>query len=219
MDGPTTAATRLQEAKAAAALLGAEFYPPISDDLMLGYTGDALMKVAAIVRAAQPSIVLTHALSDYMEDHMNAARLAVTGAFAHGIKNITTDPPLPPFSADVTVYHALPHGLRDPLRQRVRAGLYVNTGPVHELKRSALACHASQRDWLYASQGMDSYLVTQEETSRAIGKLSGCFTLAEGWNRHLHLGFSTTEIDPLLRSLGSDAHGDTAHEASLDRFS
>ncbi|HSJ02240.1 MAG TPA: PIG-L family deacetylase, partial [Verrucomicrobium sp.] len=68
MDGPTTALKRLTEAEEAARILGASFYPPISDDLVLTYSAESLKKVAAVVREAQPSIVLTHAPSDYMED-------------------------------------------------------------------------------------------------------------------------------------------------------
>jgi hypothetical protein len=35
-----------------------------------------------------------------------------------------------------------------------------------------------------------------------VGKLSGQFEFAEGWRRHLHLGFSAAEIDPLKDALG-----------------
>jgi LmbE family N-acetylglucosaminyl deacetylase len=202
MDGPTTAKKRLEEGREAARILGAAFYPPICDDLELDYRVPYLRKVAAVVRMAQPSIVLTHAPSDYMEDHMQACRLAVTAAFAHCIPNFVTDPPLPHYLHDVTVYHAMPHGLSDPLRQRLQASSYVNTSSVHGRKREALAAHESQKHWLDVSQGMDSYLVSMDEASRAVGSLSGRFEFAEGWRRHLHLGFSATEIDPLKTALG-----------------
>jgi LmbE family N-acetylglucosaminyl deacetylase len=122
MDGPTTTRKRLEEGQEAARILGATFYPPISDDLELTYDVKYLRQVAAVVRMAQPSIVLTHAPADYMEDHMAASRLAVTAAFAHCIPNFQTDPHLPSYSHDVTVYHAMPHGLCDPLRQKLKAG-------------------------------------------------------------------------------------------------
>lgn len=202
MDGPTTAKKRLEEGKAAARILGASFYPPISDDLELTYSVPLLRKVAAVVRQARPSIVLTHSPSDYMEDHMAASRLAVTAAFAHGIPNFQTDPPQQAYLHDVTVYHAMPHGLSDPLRQKLLAGAYVNTTSVHGHKREALAAHESQKHWLDVSQGMDSYLLSMDEASRAVGRLSGQFEFAEGWRRHLHLGFSAKDIDPLKEALG-----------------
>ena len=40
-----------------------------------------------------PDILLTHSPSDYMEDHENTCRLAVTAAFARGMPNFPTDPP------------------------------------------------------------------------------------------------------------------------------
>jgi LmbE family N-acetylglucosaminyl deacetylase len=217
MDGPTTAATRLREAQEAARLLGATFHPPISDDLALTYSTEALRKVAAVVRETQPGIVLTHAPQDYMEDHMNCSRLAVTAAFAHGIPNFHTDPPREAYFHDVTVYHAMPHGLCDPLRQKLRAGLYVDTTPVHERVRTALAAHACQKHWLDVSQGADSYLVTLDEMSRAVGRLSGRFEHAEGWRRHLHLGFSSRETDPLREALGDGCVVDEIYEAGLSR--
>jgi hypothetical protein len=51
------------------------------------------------------------------------------------------------------VLHAMPHGLCDPLRQKLRAGLYVNTEPVHVRKRKALAAHESQKHWLKCQSG------------------------------------------------------------------
>ncbi len=215
MDALTTAETRLKEAQAAARTLGASFYPPIADDLELFYGPEMLKKVAAIVRETRPSIVLTHSPQDYMEDHMNASRLAVTAAFAHGIPNFQTEPSRASFTDDVTVYHAMPHGLSDPLRQKIRAGLYVNTTAVHAGKREALALHVSQKHWLDASQGMDSYLSSMDDLSRAVGRLSGQFEHAEGWRRHLHLGFSAKDIDPLREALEADCAIDESYESAL----
>ena len=217
MDAVATAQARSEEARKAAAILGARFYPPIADDLELFYGTDTLKKVAAVVRETKPSVVLTHSPEDYMEDHMNASRLAVTAAFVRGAPNFATTPPRSPCDEDVAVYHAMPHGLRDPLRQRIRAGLYVNTTPVQARKREALAAHESQKDWLDRTQGMNSYLASMEETSRAVGALSGRFEHAEGWRRHLHLGMSTRDHDPLCAALGPDCIPDQEYETRLQK--
>ena len=95
------------------------------------------------------------------------------------------------------MYHALPWGLRDSMRRIVRAGQYVDIGSTLALKRAALACHRSQKEWLDSSQGLDSYLSTMEDMAREVGRLSGRFTFAEGWRRHLHLGFCAEKADPL----------------------
>lgn len=66
-----------------------------------------------------------------------------------------------------------------------------------------LAQHRSQKDWLDASQGIDSYLSHMETLSRAMGQLSGRFEFAEGWTRHLPLGYCAEDADPLRAVLGS----------------
>lgn len=201
MDGPTTARTRLIEAREAARVLGAKFYEPICDDLEVIYSVPLLRKVAAVVREARPDVVLTHSPADYMEDHQNTSRLAVTAAFAHGIRNFECDPPRESFAHDVTVYHAMPHGLCDPLRHPIVPDLWVDTTTVHARKREALAAHQSQKHWLDVSQGMDSYLVSMDEASRRVASLGTSFDYAEGWRRHLHLGLSTREVCPLREVL------------------
>jgi hypothetical protein len=130
--------------------------------------------------------------------------------------NFMADPPTPPVkNPSVTVYHALPHGLRDGLRRRLRAGSYADTAGVHEMKRKALAAHRSQKEWLDVSQGMDSYLITMDEISRGVGKMSGSFEHAEGWRRHSHLGFSAEDCDPLVEVLGEKYRIDEEYERDL----
>ena len=72
-----TRAIRRREAQRAAQILGAHFHPGLVDDLEILYELKTLRRLAAIVRAVQPSIVLTHSPQDYMEDHTNTCRLAV----------------------------------------------------------------------------------------------------------------------------------------------
>jgi LmbE family N-acetylglucosaminyl deacetylase len=126
----------------------------------------------------------------------------VTAAFAKNMPNFGTDPPTGPAAGDVTVYHGMPHGLCDQLRQPITPDAYVDTSSVHGLKREALAMHASQKDWLDASQGFDSYLIALDDMSAELGRRSGSFQHAEGWRRHLHLGFAAADADPLAEVLG-----------------
>jgi LmbE family N-acetylglucosaminyl deacetylase len=215
LDASALARVRLAEAQAAARLLGARFYGPICNDLELNYTTPFLRKVTSVVRESRARIVLTHSPSDYMEDHTFASRLAVTAAFSRGIPNFSSTPQREISKEDVTVYHAMPHGLRDPLRKKVRAGLYVNTASVQETKRAALALHKSQSHWLSASQGGEVHDIL-DESAREVGKLSGRFALAEGWRRHAHTGFSAREEDPLRDALGELCVVDEEYERSLE---
>jgi len=211
-----TARVRRKEAQAAAKLLGAVWHPPFCSDLEIFYDTRTLRRLCATVREVAPAVILTHSPQDYMEDHVNTARLVVTAAFARGMPNFRSTPPRASVSTDVTIYHASPHGLRDSLRRRVPPGAFVDTTTVHEQKRAALTCHASQRQWLDASQGMDSYLRTMDDFSRAVGTLSRRFRHAEGWRRHSHWGFCSEDADPLREALGRKYLVSAAYERSLD---
>jgi LmbE family N-acetylglucosaminyl deacetylase len=199
-----TRAIRRREAQQAARILGAYYHPSLTDDLEIFYELKILRRLAAIIRAVKPAIVLTHAPQDYMEDHTNTCRLAVSATFARGMPNFKTTPARPAIQGDVTLYHAMPHGLCDSLRRRVIPGAFVNTTTVQATKRKALAAHQSQKLWLDLSQGMDSYLQAMDEMSLALGQMSRRYRHAEGWRRHAHFGFCEAELDPLREAIPQD---------------
>ncbi len=193
---------RNSEARAAAKILGAQFHPCLTDDLEVLYNLELLRALSAVIRQIKPRIVLTHSQQDYMEDHMNTSRLAVSAAFTRGMPNFRTVPAQPTADYETTVYHALPHGFCDQLRRRIIPGAFVNTTSTHKTQLKALAAHKSQQNWLDVSQGMNSYLLAVEDMGLAVGRLSKRFKYAEGWRRHLHFGFCEPDTDPLAEALG-----------------
>lgn len=195
-DSETTSRIRIEESKRAAKILGAKYHHPICHDFEIFYNDDLLRKLTAVIRQVEPDIILTHSPTDYMEDHMNTCRLTVTAAFVRGIPNYHTRDVEAIFK-DCTIYHALPHGLRDPMRRYVEPGIFIDVSSVYEQKLTALGAHKSQQEWLDSSQNMNSYLSFLEDIMRKIGELSGIFEYAEGWNRHLHYGFCEEDSDPL----------------------
>lgn len=214
-DSEKTKMIRLAEAKKAAEILGAQFHDPFCNDLEIFYDTPTLRKLCAIIRKVKPSVILTHSPVDYMEDHTNTCRLAVSAAFARAAPNYITEPETKAENFNCTVYHALPHALRDPLRKRISAGSFVNTSSVHDVKYEALKAHQSQQSWLDISQNFNSYLQTMNDISRQVGKMSGKFSHSEGWRRHLHLGFCGPNDDPLA-ILGDDYLIDEEYEESLE---
>lgn len=206
---------RLEEAKNAAQILGAYFHPPICNDFEIFYDLQKLKQVASIIREVNPTIVLTHSPEDYMEDHTNAARLAVSAAFGRGMPNFITEPPHSASNVDCTIYHSLPHTLRDNFRRRIMPGAFVNTTLVQEKKLEALKAHKSQQNWLDVSQKMNSYLQMMEDIALQVGAMSQLFKYAEGWRRHLHVGFCSEDTDP-LKDLGNDYLINKEYEAKLD---
>lgn len=212
-----TRKVRKCEAHKAAKILGAKYYPSIADDLEIIFSVSMIRKVSSVIRKAKASIVLTHSPQDYMEDHTETCRLAVKGAFTHGMPNFQSSPRAKTYGHDVTLYHAMPHGLRDPLRRRVFPGQFINTESVQETKLKALEAHDSQQNWLDSSQGLNSYLKTMDDLSLEVGRLSKKFKHAEGWRRHLHYGFSATDHDPLKKALGSDCLINRKYEQALEK--
>lgn len=203
-DTETIVAMRRQEAENAAKVMGATYHPGLAPDIEVVYSLPLLRKVTAVVRRVKPRIVLTHPPVDYMEDHQNACRLAVSACFCRGMQNWFSDPHIPPTGQDVTIYHANPHSNRDGMRRVVVPELFVNIGTEVKMKEDMLRCHKSQKNWLDVSQGMNSYLITMRDICAEIANMSGQegWEYAEGFRRHSHLGFSAKGDDPLAEELG-----------------
>jgi LmbE family N-acetylglucosaminyl deacetylase len=205
-DAETIARLRRDEAISAAASMGAVFHESICNDLEIFYDKPTLAKVASLIREVAPQILLTHSPADYMEDHTNTCRLAVTAAFTRGMPNFPVDPPRPAVAQPVTVYHAQPYSHHDPLGAVVEADIFVDVSSAIDRKTEMLALHATQKKWLDESQGQDSYLQTMRELDEFAGRMSGRFQYAEGWRRHLHLGFCSPADNPLVAALGELAY-------------
>jgi LmbE family N-acetylglucosaminyl deacetylase len=195
------AATRWRETCDSAALAGGTAHPPLFNDVEVFYEQSSLAKVAADIRRIQPDIILTQSPQDYMEDHQNTTRLVVSAAFTRGMKNFPTDPQVATYDKPVALYHALPHGLKDALCQPVVPHFFTDVTSVLARKRAMLACHASQKEWLDQTQGMDAYLDEMETMSREVGRMSMKYQFAEGWRRHSHLGFGPLDFDPVNQLL------------------
>lgn len=200
------AAIRRREAIAAAESVGATFHESICNDLEIFYDKPTLAKVASVIRDVSPEMVLTHSPVDYLEDHTNTCRLVVTAAFSRGMPNFPVAPPREPIDQQTTVYHAQPYSHHDPLGKLIVPNQFVDVSGVVERKVEMLAKHQSQKKWLDQSQGLDSYLQTLRDLDAEAGRMSERFTHAEGWRKHLHLGFCGKDDDPLAVALAKNHH-------------
>ncbi len=203
-DYQTIVPMRRQEAMESAKMMVAYFHESLCDDLEVFYSKELLSKLVPIVREVAPDIILTHGPYEYMEDHINTGRLAVSAAFCRGMVNFKCNPPRAAVEKPVTVYHCLPHALTDQLRRPIIPGLFVDITETIPLKRNLLSCHRSQKEWLDVSQGNAAYLDNMEEGCRRVGEMSRRYRFSEGWIRHSHVGFCGEKTDPLLESLGQD---------------
>jgi LmbE family N-acetylglucosaminyl deacetylase len=205
------------EAQASGRIAGATVHPPLADDLAILYEPSLLSRVAAVIRSVKPDVLLVPSPQDYMEDHINTCRLAVTAAFARGMRNFVTQPPVAPWAGDTVLYHAMPHGLHDGLRHLIHPGQYVDIASILATKRQMLSQHITQKDWLDVSQGMGSYVQEMDGMARQVGRMSGRFEFAEGWRRHSNLGFAAPDADPLQLALGDLCWTDPYYEKALEQ--
>ena len=195
---------RMDEARRSAGVLGATHHPGIVNDCMIFYEDRLLRQVTGLVRQVDPDVVLLPSLDDYMEDHMNTARLVVTACFIKGMRNYVTDPPHDPTFKDVYLYHAQPHLNRDGMRQLVVPGLLVDVGSEIATKEAMLLCFESQKEWLSETQGLEDIAATMRQACAEVASMapSGTTALAEGWRQHSHVGYSAEDHDLLSEVLG-----------------
>ena len=119
------------------------------------YEQPLIRKVASLIRNVKPASCCC-ALGDYMEDHMNTARVGVTAAFVRGMGLYRR----PAAAALRRRYRIIS---RDAVRIERCIGpavipqFYVDISGVMGRKEQMLNMHASQRAWLDNSQGIDSY--------------------------------------------------------------
>jgi LmbE family N-acetylglucosaminyl deacetylase len=180
-----------------AARLGAVIHPSLVDDLEVFPVPALIRRMTALVRQVKPDMVFTHSMEDYMDDHMNTARIAVAAVFQRNIQNYRSIPDEDAVFEDAMLYHSTPHILTDMMRRPIVPEIYVDVSTVIDAKEKLLACHASQKEWLDATQGFDSYLKSMRDLAAAVGAMSGRFSLAEGWRRHSHIGFTREDCNPL----------------------
>jgi LmbE family N-acetylglucosaminyl deacetylase len=197
---------RAAEGHDAASVIGATYHEGLVNDIEIFYDEITLRRVTALVRDLQPEIVLTHSPNDYMEDHQNTCRLMVTACFCRGMRNWQSNPARPPTFQDVYLYHANPHSNHDGMRNLIVPSVYVDIADKIEVKEEMLRRHATQKEWLDTSQGMDSYLITMREICQQIGEMAPRGLLfAEGFRQHMHMGLSAVDADKLSEVLGSRA--------------
>lgn len=181
-DAETIAAMRRKEAASAAALIGAEYVCAEFRDLAVFNDDASRRRVTELMRAAAPDIVLTASPVDYHCDHEATSSLVRDACFAAPAPNYS--------SGSAPVLRSIPHlYFLDPDEGRDRDGrlvlpdFVVDVEEHLELKKQMLAAHESQRAWLQKHHGMDNYIETMEEWTRARGELVG-FGLGEGFRQY-----------------------------------
>ena len=200
--GTTTAdrwaisATRTQEARAAAAQIGATYHCLGELDGRVVYEKATIQKAIDLFRRVAPVLAFTHAPRDYMLDHEQVSLLARAASFVYAAPNVSGLPVLPG-SRVPHLYYCDPIEGKDPLGHEVTPTTFVDVTGVIERKAAMLACHASQREWLRAHHGMDEYVEAMRRHGEHRGRQAGV-RYAEAFVQHR--GHSYPE-DDLLAAL------------------
>ncbi|WP_435006947.1 PIG-L deacetylase family protein [Tundrisphaera lichenicola] len=162
-DAETISTIRRQEARAAAELIGAEYFCLEFRDLAIFEDDESRRRVVEALRRVRPEIVLTAPPVDYLCDHEATSRLVRDACFAATLPNYKTRQwePAPPLPKIPHLYYTDPIEGIDRDGQPQPSGFLVDVSNVVEIKRRMLACHASQRDWLLKQHGIDEYLDAQ----------------------------------------------------------
>jgi LmbE family N-acetylglucosaminyl deacetylase len=203
-DAEAIAEIRRGEARAAAALIGADCHCLEFRDLSIFEDDTSRRRVVEFLRRVRPDLILTAPPVDYLMDHEVTSRLVRDACFCAPIPNYKTQQwePSPPLEKIPHLYFvdALEGVDRD--GKEVPAEFLVDVSEVFSLKREMLARHASQRDWLLKQHGIDEYLASQEEWSRHRGAVLGV-EHAEGFRQYK--GHAYPRDNRLLELLGREA--------------
>lgn len=161
---------RTNEAKAAAAMIGATYHCLDEHDGLVVYDKQTVQKATDLFRRIAPNLVFTHAQDDYMMDHVEVSKLARAASFVYGAPNISAHPLLPG-SKIPHLYYCDPIEGISSLGRPADVTTAINVTDQHEKKLKMLAAHASQREWLRAHHGMDEYLEAVKRHDGERGKL------------------------------------------------
>jgi N-acetylglucosamine malate deacetylase 1 len=176
---------RRAEARAAADLLGAEYRCLEFSDLGITIDNEARRRVTETVRWARPDLVITAPPVDYMSDHEMTSRLVRDACFAAPVPNYATrqwDPaPVAPRIPHLYYVDAI-EGI-DYFGNPIKPGFIVDVSATFPLKLDMLACHASQRDWLFRQHGLDEYLESCRQWSARRGGEIGV-SYGEAFTQH-----------------------------------
>ena len=192
-------AQRMEEARAAAAVIGAQFHFAGGYDIEVEYNAEYRRRAMRVMRAVNPTIVFTHPPMDYMIDHEETSRLVRNAAYVGPVPNYDCGEPSRLTSQIPHLYYWNAMGLRDIFGRPLPLTCAVDIAMVLEIKARMLTCHVSQREWLRTIMKCDEYVDLMRRMAEAEGRAAGC-ALAEGFI--LHRGEGHPQDNVLKQLLG-----------------
>ncbi len=202
MNAEQISAVRRKEASAAAVVVSGTYHCLESEDVFIMYDKPTLLKVIALFRKVQPSLVITASPQDYMLDHEITSHLAQTACMGATIPNIEIAG-LPVLPQVPHLYYADPVQGKDRFGTSITGDMLVDISTVMNIKEEMLCCHQTQRDWLRTISKVDEFVLMMKSFSERNGRLIGK-QYAEGYRQHL--GFSYPQDNLLGNILNEFVH-------------
>jgi LmbE family N-acetylglucosaminyl deacetylase len=135
------AAIRHEEAKAAAAVIGADLVWIGYHDEFFFHTEESRRRLIDVMRAAEADVVLAHWTEDYHPDHSFSGQAVRDARIMTAVPNIATAHPPLKAIPKLFFYDTLA-GIN------FTPEVYVDVSDTIETKRRMLGCHASQDAWI-----------------------------------------------------------------------
>ena len=189
---------RTEEARQAAARIGATYHCLGERDGFVVYDKTAIQKTLDLFRRVTPSLVFAHPEKDYMMDHEQSSLLARAASFLYAAPNCSSFP-VQPGAGVPWLYYCDPVDGVDPLGHLVEPTTVIDVSDQLEAKAAMLACHASQREWLLAHHGIDDYI---ESMRRRVGKRGAQYGVAAAEVFVQHRGHAYPADDLLAAMFG-----------------
>lgn len=190
---------RMEEARAAAEVIGARFHFAGGHDIEVEYNSEYRRRAMRVMRAVNPTIVFTHPPMDYLIDHEETSRLVRNAAYIGPVPNYDCGEPSRPTSQIPHLYYWNAMGLKDIFGRPLPLTCAVDIAAVFETKARMLTRHASQREWLRTIMKCDEYVDLMRRMTEAQGQAVGR-AQAEGFI--LHRGEGYPQDDVLKQLLG-----------------
>ncbi len=177
-----TTATRFEEARRSASIIGAEYDCLGMRDFEIFDDDRCRRLVTEYLRKTRPDIVITASPGDYLTDHDMASILVRHACFFAPVRLYETGT-APPAEHIPALYYMDPIEGIDIHGNRIVPDFCVDISSTIQTKESMLTCHESQREWLRQHHGMDQYIQSMLEWSKTRGGEYG-FQYGEGFRQY-----------------------------------
>lgn len=164
-----TARKREDEARKAAAVIGADYYCLGGEDGFLCDTKEMRLKAISLIRKLKAGVIFTHLSNDYHPDHRATSGIVESAAMISSLETVPVDEE--PLEITPLLYHTSPFKLTDPLGSPIAPPhFYVDVSNVIDYKKKMLEHHVSQKELIKHMFKIDDFFAHVLEGNRSYGK-------------------------------------------------